>query len=104
MATEAEHVKKSVRVYLFVFGALAVLTVATVAASWIQLSMAAAIALAMLIACVKGTLVASFFMHLTSERAVLYWVLALCVVFFAALVLLPVLQTSETAGLIEQVQ
>jgi cytochrome c oxidase subunit IV len=57
---------------------------------------------ALLIASLKGTLVASFFMHLTGERLALFGILLLCAVFFVALLLLPMLQTSETAGLVRQ--
>jgi len=46
---------------------------------------------AMLVAGIKGTLVACYFMHLISERKLIYAVLALTVVFFVALLTLPVL-------------
>lgn len=103
MATSAEDVKKSIKVYMFVFGALAVLTLATVGASYLQLGVVGGIFLALIIASVKGSLVASYFMHLLHERSTLFWVLGLCALFFLALILLPVLQTSETAHLIDPV-
>lgn len=104
MAASAEEVRSSVRVYLYVFAALGVLTVLTVAVSWLHLPVAGAIAVALLIAATKGSLVASFFMHLLHERRALYWILILCAVFFVALLLLPAMQTQETAGLIDQVR
>ncbi len=85
----AEAVKKHVKVYVAVFLALLVLTGITVAASKLHLTPAVAVTVALAIAAVKGSLVAGFFMHLISERAVIYWVLAVCVVFFFALMLLP---------------
>jgi hypothetical protein len=45
------------------------------------------------VACVKGSLVACYFMHLISERGMIFWVLTLCAVFFIALLLLPVVTT-----------
>jgi len=103
MASSAEEVKRSIKTYMFVFGALAVLTVVTVAAASLKIGVAAGIALALLIASVKGTLVASYFMHLIHERTVLYWILGLCAVFFVAMILLPVMQTSETAHLMDPI-
>jgi cytochrome c oxidase subunit 4 len=103
MAASAEEVRKSIRSYLLVFGALAVLTVITVAASWLKVSVAVAIFIALVIASIKGSLVASVFMHLIHEKAVLFWVLILSAFFFLLLILLPVLQSSETAHLIDQV-
>lgn len=103
MASSAEEVKSSIKIYLYVFGALAVLTVVTVAAASLKLGVAAGIALALLIASVKGTLVASYFMHLIHERTALYWILGLCAIFFLAMVLLPVLQTSETIHLMDPI-
>lgn len=85
---EAE-VKEHVRVYVLVFGALAVLTVVTVGLSYIHLPTPSAIALAMAVALVKAGLVAGFFMHLVSERRVIHWMLLLCFAFFVFLMLLP---------------
>jgi cytochrome c oxidase subunit 4 len=48
------------------------------------------VTLALVVATVKGTLVACYFMHLVSERKLIYAVLALTVVFFAVLVALPI--------------
>ena len=52
-----EEVKKSVRTYLVVFAALAALTVLTVAVSYLDLEPTAAIAVALVIATVKASLV-----------------------------------------------
>jgi caa(3)-type oxidase subunit IV len=48
-----------------------------------------AIALALAIATVKGSLVAAWFMHLISEKRIIYWMLALAAAFFVPLLLFP---------------
>ena len=48
-----------------------------------------AIALALFIATIKGSLVACFFMHLISEKKLIIWVLILTVAFFFVLLLVP---------------
>ena len=85
----AEAIKKETRVYIMVFVALAALTLITVGVSYLHLSVGAAIALALLIASIKGSLVAAFFMHLISERKLVFAVLILTLVFFLALMFLP---------------
>lgn len=95
----AEEIKKSVRTYLVVFAALAALTLLTVAASYLHLPTPMTIAVALLIASVKGSLVALFFMHLIDERRAIYWILGLTVVFFAVLMLLPTGTFSDTTGI-----
>jgi cytochrome c oxidase subunit IV len=80
-----EAIRKEVRKYLIVLGALAVLTVITVAISYIHLPTPQAIALALVVATIKGALVAAFFMHLISERKLIYAVLVFTVFFFGLL-------------------
>ena len=91
----AVDIQKHVRTYILVFAALAVLTVVTVAVYYLELSTGAAIALALLIATVKGSLVACYFMRLISEKKLVYAVLALTVAFFIVLLLVPVLTTMD---------
>jgi cytochrome c oxidase subunit 4 len=85
----AEDIKKETRVYILVFVALAALTLVTVGVSYLDLGVGAGIALALFIAAVKGSLVAAYFMHLISERKLVYAVLILTLVFFVALMLVP---------------
>ena len=85
------ELKKHVRTYIMVFVGLMFLTLVTVAVSYLDLSTGPAIALALLIASVKGTLVASYFMHLISERKLILIVMALTVFFFIGVLLGPVL-------------
>jgi cytochrome c oxidase subunit 4 len=80
------HDAVDVRPYLAVFGALLVLTLVTVGASYLDLSTAPAVGLALAIAVGKAALVAAFFMHLKSERAMIYWPLGLTAVLFVALI------------------
>lgn len=90
-----EDIRKHVRTYVVVFVALAALTCITVAVSYLHLKPVAAIAVALVIASLKASLVAMFFMHLISERSVIYWTLALCAVLFVALLILPGLTQGE---------
>src|SRR3970282_1087228 len=91
----AVDIDRHVSVYITVFVALMVLTIITVAVSYLDLSMAVAVPVALFIAIVKGSLVAGYFMHLISEKKLIYAVLVLTVVFFAALLALPALTVSN---------
>lgn len=93
--TQTIDFKKHVRTYIAVFVALMALTVVTVAVSYLHLPITAAVVVALIIAGVKGSLVASYFMHLISERKLIYWTLALTFIFFLALMLLPLSSESD---------
>ena len=90
MADHAD-IDKHVKTYMMVFGALMVLTLVTVAVSYLDLGTAGTIALALVIATVKGSLVACYFMHLISEKKLIYTVLIFTVIFFLAVLLGPVI-------------
>jgi len=96
-----EHVDidKHVRTYVLVFVALMALTLITVGVSYLHLSTGPAIALALLIAVVKGSLVACYFMHLLSEKKLVYAVLIFTVIFFLAVLLGPVLTNLDEVSL-----
>ena len=96
-AVPGDHadIDKHVRVYITVFVALMVLTIVTVAISRFHLPVPMAVAVALLVAIVKGSLVACYFMHLISEKKLIYAVLALTVAFFIALLALPVLTVHD---------
>ncbi len=87
--SEAARVKEHLRVYVMVFVALAVLTVVTVAISYLHLPTALAISVALVVATVKASLVAGYFMHLLSEKKVILWLLLLCAAFLVFLFALP---------------
>jgi len=93
--THAEDIKKHVRVYISVFVALLALTIVTVTISYFNLSVVPAIIAALIIASIKGSLVASYFMHLISEKKVIYAALILTVVFFLVLIFIPILAMSD---------
>jgi cytochrome c oxidase subunit 4 len=97
-AISAEHVKKSVRVYITVFVALMGLTVITVAVSTLHLTVGMAVGVALFIACIKASLVAGYFMHLISEKKVIYSTLILTAIFFIALMFLPVSHYLDRLG------
>ncbi len=90
MTAIKEHHHSNVKSYLLVFGALMVLTVVTVAVSWLHLPITAAVIVALAVATVKASLVAAFFMHLRSERVLIYGLLGLTVFFMALLFILPI--------------
>jgi cytochrome c oxidase subunit 4 len=84
-----ESVSHHVRRYLYVFYALLFGTLITVAASFIPFgSRGINIAVALVIASGKAFLVAGYFMHLISERKMIYGVLAFTAFFFAGLMAL----------------
>ena len=92
---DAADIDRHVRVYITVFVALMALTIITVAVSYLDLSTPMAIAVALFIAIIKGSLVACYFMHLISEKRLIYAVLAITAFKFVALMLLPVLTHSN---------
>ncbi len=81
--------KEHVRRYLFVFYALLFGTLATVGASYIPWgNREINIAVALFIAICKGSLVACYFMHLISERKLIYGILIFTAFFFLGLMFL----------------
>lgn len=84
-----EAIRRQTKLYVMVFAALAVLTVITVAVSYLHLPLHLAILVALLIASIKGSMVAAYFMHLISEKKAIYAILALTVAFFVVLMLIP---------------
>ena len=86
----AVDIDKYVRVYITVFVTLMALTIVTVAVSRYHLPVPIAVAVALLVATIKGSLVACYFMHLISEKKLILAVLLLTVAFFVALLVLPI--------------
>src|SRR5215213_8755080 len=72
---DPESIAREKRKYLIIFGMLGILTVVTVLANRLEVAKPVAIAIALAIALVKGSLVAAYFMHLISERRLVYAVL-----------------------------
>jgi cytochrome c oxidase subunit 4 len=82
------HESHSIRGYLIVYFALLAGTVLTVWASYIDLGHHWNIVLALVIACVKAFLVIAYFMHLISERKMIYLVMSFTMFFVAGLMIL----------------
>jgi cytochrome c oxidase subunit IV len=98
----AVDIDRHVRVYITVFVALMILTIVTVAISRPHLSVSLAVTVALFVAIIKGSLVAAYFMHLVSEKKLIYAVLALTVAFFVVLLALPVLTVNDGFGIHEE--
>ncbi len=90
MAENLEELDQHVRTCIGIFVALLALTLITVAVSYLDLSVPATISIALSIALVKGSMVVSFFMHLISEKKLIFWSLSLTVIFFFVLMVLPI--------------
>ena len=95
MAEAHEDVSKHMGKYYAVFVALICLTAITVAVSYLKLNRPLAITVAMIIATVKAGMVAAVFMHLISEKKVIYAVLILTAAFFLLVLGLPSLTVYE---------
>jgi len=99
MHSDPAEVHKSVRSYLIVFGALLVCTLLTVAANRLQFAVPLAITIALIIATVKGSMVAGVFMHLSHEKQAIYGALLLTLVFFIVLLFVPILTVMDRVRL-----
>ena len=88
--------------YRNIFIYLLIGTALTVAASYLEFnvkdSIAGAVFVGLTIATIKGYLVAANFMHLNSERKMIYWILLLTVFFLALLLFIPVLWNINNMG------
>jgi len=101
MTEDLKALDEHIRACMVVFGCLLVLTLLTVFASYLKVPTEAAIAIALCIASVKGTMVALYFMHLISEKWLIYFSLALTGVFFLTLMLLPILTQMDPIEFLE---
>jgi cytochrome c oxidase subunit IV len=85
MSNHSEDVSKHIRGYLIIGATLIIGTVLTVLASYIDLGHHWNIVLALVIAITKASLVALYFMHLISEKQLIYTVLGFTAFFFTGL-------------------
>lgn len=90
MAENLEELDQHIRTCVAIFVALLCLTIITVAVSYLNLPIPATISLALCIALIKGSMVVSYFMHLVSEKKLIFWSLSLTAVFFIILMIVPV--------------
>ena len=86
-----EDINHHIPIYKKIFLYLLLFTVVTVGVSYIDFGIAGGIFIGLLIASVKGFLVAANFMHLNAERGLIYFILALTLLFFVVLLFMPVL-------------
>ena len=92
------HIENYRKVFIY----LLIGTTLTVWASYMEFnvhnSIAGAVFVGLTIAMIKGYLVAANFMHLNSERKLIYWILLLTVFFLALLLFIPVLWDVNNMG------
>lgn len=90
MSHSHEDIHQTIRSYVVVFVALLILTGVTVGVSYVHLaSIGARVALALVVAGIKASLVALIFMHLKAERPMIYYALGLTAVFLVVAFGLP---------------
>ena len=88
-AHSPEEVSKHVKVYLVIFVALLIGTIVTVGLNYLHFdSKALTIAIALFVATIKATLVACYFMHLISEKKMIYIILGFTTFFVIGLMAL----------------
>tara|TARA_Y100001970_G_C14092935_1_gene781038 strand:+ start:741 stop:1049 length:309 start_codon:yes stop_codon:yes gene_type:complete len=98
----SDNMSKYIKNYRNVFIYLLIATFLTVLASYIDFdvegSIAGGVFVGLVIASIKGYLVAANFMHLNSEKKMIYWVLILTIVFLIPLLFIPVLWDLNNMG------
>ena len=99
MHSDPASIQASVRKYFMIGAALLVFTVITVAVNLVHLSsVALAVTVALIIACMKGSMVAAVFMHLSNERKWIYGAMLLTVIGFAILMMVPKFTVMDSIG------
>src|SRR5215471_5205216 len=98
MHQDPEAIRKHVRTYWMIGASLFAFTIITVAVNQVHLAIPLAIAVALIIAAFKGSMVASVFMHLSSEKKWIYGALLLTVLFFIVLMSVPLFTQLDNIG------
>src|SRR5438132_11581739 len=98
MHSDPAEIRKTVNLYFKVGAARLVFTAITVAANQFHLAVPAAITVALVIATMKGSMVAAVFMHLSHERKWIYGALLLTVVFWLVLMSVPMFTIMDHIG------
>ena len=98
MHSDQEAIKKTIRAYVMIGVALFVFTGITVAVNQVHLAVPLAVTVALIIATMKGSMVASVFMHLSHERKWIYGALILTVIGFAILMTVPLFTMLDHIG------
>tara|TARA_B110000003_G_scaffold211328_1_gene210295 strand:- start:140 stop:451 length:312 start_codon:yes stop_codon:yes gene_type:complete len=94
-AETKEDIQHHIETYIKVFIALAILTLVTVAVSYLKVSFIEAFFIAMLVASIKGSLVLGFFMHLITEKQMIIWILVATVVSLLILMFIPLISLTD---------
>ena len=101
--SNSKNIKEEINQYIKIFIALGVLTVITVGIAYIEVGkMWIAVLLAMIVATMKGTLLAGFFMHLFHEKKIIYLFLGITLVLLCALFFITFGSVYNQVGEIEQ--
>ena len=95
---DVDKLRNTIKMYIGIGAALFVFTAITVGENQVHLAVPAAITVALIIASVKGSMVASVFMHLSHEKKWIYGALLLTVAFWIVLMAVPYLTVSDTIG------
>src|SRR5678816_682022 len=98
MHSDQESIRKTIKTYWMIGAALFVFTGITVAVNQVHLAVPLAITVALIIATMKGSMVASVFMHLNHERKWVYGALILTVIGFLVLMTVPMLTMNDNIG------
>src|SRR5947207_4493731 len=96
--SDPEAIKKGVRQYMMIGAALFVFTAITVAVNQVHLAVPFAITVALVIATIKGSMVASVFMHLSHEKKWIYGALILTLGGFLILMAVPFFTVNDSFG------
>ena len=96
----SEHdIKSHIKVYWNVFFALIAFTAITVGVSFYDFgSVFWTFFVGLAIACIKGYLVAGFFMHLNNEQKSIYYLLGLAAIFLMVLLSIPIMWRSSATN------
>ena len=86
------------KIFWTVGAILFVLTAGTVWASTWEIGAGLGLAVALIIATVKGSMVANYFMHITSEKGIIAMVLIVTLFFFMLVFALPIGEILDHAG------
>jgi caa(3)-type oxidase subunit IV len=98
MHSDPAAIRKQVRTYMMIGAALFVFTVITVGVNRIHLAVPLAITVALIIATMKGSMVAAVFMHLNHERMWIYAALMLTLIGFLILMTVPMFTNMDHIG------
>src|SRR6185503_465998 len=86
--SDQSHHSGGTKIYYQVFGALLFLTIVTVLVGFMHVNIVLGVAVALVIATIKSSLVVSFFMHLISEKKLIYQAMITTMLLFVTIVIL----------------